>query len=762
MKSLWKKSFLLGLGLATLAALALVSLALMQGIPQSFWPQYNLATVHFDGDGIPTVEAPDWNRLIETQGFVIASERLWQMDLLRRKASGRLGEWFGSPAAEFDLSRRKEGWIETADAALAQLSSDERNFCSAYAAGINNFISSFPWQWGIEYTLLRVKPDFWSCRDSLLIVMLMADELSSSAQREASQTVWRRSLSTAWEAFLFPTEHPWNQPMFGFRSGRPLAIPSKDQFLPPGGRLYRADERVPHKLAEQNDVGSNSWSWQSPDQLLLANDPHLGTSVPGIWYGMRLRISAAEWVVGAALPGVPGIILGMNSHFAWAFTNTGEDVDDYLGESISDDGQSYLVAENGQGVWKKIIRKPIEVKVRGEEARLSEALFTHRGPLTRLKSLGNSWYSRRWLALDPGSFGLPAVALNRAKDWEGFNHAIDRLTIPSQNILYADRAGNLGYRQSGRGIKRSVSGQIPQPAEKGDWLGFDDQGQRLRQYFPRPEKGARVISTANQRIWVDNFGHHFADDSRQARIQEYFSEKKVAAVTDFHLLQIDTFSHYHRLLLNWILAHTAPTNTEEESVAKRWRSWSGEATADYTSFGDAVRLEFDLVNLLLGKVEAAVAPQNTDLGLYWCLLRRAWLLRTLETDEGMSIFGFSDDAIARWLMARAAASNGIPYYTNNRWQSQHPFVGRLPILGQLFRVGEFPQFGFDKVVRVESPKFGASMRLIWDLKEPTKSTWIFPVGQSGHVGSMHYSDLQLPWHSLKSKKVFADGMEWAL
>jgi penicillin amidase len=734
--------------------------AAMQGVPSSFWPEFDPARVTIDEDGIPTVEASTWPRLIEAQGMVIASERLWQMDLMRRKAAGRLSEWFGEISLNYDLSKRRQGWIATAKDAEQNLTSEDKEYCSAYAAGVNRFITDFRHKWGVEYFILGAEPEAWSCSDSLLILMLMAEELSSSADREASQMVWREHLSTAWNQFLFPNEHPWNHPMFGSASGKPLAIPNESEFIASAPISYPKSQTVPHLLAEQNDVGSNSWSWQGPNKLLLANDPHLATSVPALWHATRLRISAKEWVVGAAMPGLPGIVLGMNQSLGWAFTNTGEDVDDYLSETLSDDGNKYLTFEGGKEVWRPVLKQPIEVKVRGQESVKDEALFTHRGPLARVKNLGDGWYSRRWIALDSHSIGLPVVALNRAQNWEELNSAIDRLTLPSQNVLMADRKGNVGYRVSGRGIRRQVTGEEPQPVKDGEWLGFENQDQRRRQFFPRPQVGNRVVSTANQRIWVDTFAHHFSDDARQARIQEFLIAHDTINAQYINELQGDTTSYYHKILLDWIRQHTKPISDRQAKLARRWQNWTGEAKADPQSFAEAVRAEFDLTNLLLGKVKSTFLPKNQDEVRFWCPLRRAWILRTLSLEGGMGIFGFSDSEIAGWLFSRAAGGGDSAYYYKNRWQAQHPFVGRIPILGEFFRVAEYPQFGFDKVVRVEQPKFGASMRLVWDLSTPAESTWNFPVGQSGHVGSRHFADLQENWHRFRPKKVFPSDTKW--
>ncbi|MEZ4743079.1 MAG: penicillin acylase family protein [Bdellovibrionota bacterium] len=752
------KKFLI-IFLSTFSIITVISAYIVikrQGVESSYWKQFDTANISFDKFGIPTISATDWISATEAQGFVLAAERLWQMDLMRRKAYGRLAELFGTAASEYDQSKQKEDWIGTAALAAEKLPPMQKKHCQAYAKGVNKFIDQFPNRWGIEYLLLRTHPEPWSCSDTISILMLMSEQLSSKAGYELKESIWRSHLSPSWQKFLFPREHPWNKPLFGQASGKPLPLPKKSEWINQGN--FKIEQHASNIVEDTDVIGSNSWAWKDDNKIFLANDPHLGASVPALWYALRIKISKAKWVVGASLPGLPGITLGMNQHIAWAFTNSGEDVDDYLEETVNTKGQ-YLRIENGAQVWRTPIEKEVIIKIRNTKSKTITTLFSDIGPIFKDSSTGK-WYSRRWLAIKGDKLKLPIIELNQASNWQEFNTAIDTMTTPSQNVLFVNRKGDIGYRLSGTEIKRTESGLLPKSAINNNWT-FPSPSHRLRKFFPAQEKQKTILATANQRIWVDTTGHHFADDAREKRIMEVLNSKSNITANDIQDLHNDTHSQYHKILLSWILQNNTYNNKVSSSRLSRWKNWDGDAKSDSKTFTEILWMENHLANLLIAQIREQFLPPEQKDTRYWCLLRRAWMLRILNLDDGMHIFGFEDQEVATWLVKNLLTTPNIrPHYFTNRWQAQHPFVGRIPIIGDLFRVGEYPQYGFRNLVKVENPKYGASMRLLWDLQNPEKSTWIFPVGQSGHIGSKHYKDFQESWHFDKTFPVFSDSKNW--
>lgn len=721
------------------------------------------ARVEIDNYGVAKIIASDWDDAVEAQGFVVASERMFQMDLIRRFAAGRLAELFGSAAVEHDSKRRREDWIGVAERATSALDAEERSYCDAYAAGVNRFIASNDGRWGIEYALLDLEPEPWKCRDTMLVLMSMADQLTGTGEGDAARGAWKKALGEEWYNFLFTQDHPWNDPLFGVkpRSGpqiplekslplEPLAEDEGRGAVPqtaaPPGRVSVAPS------IEDEAIGSNNWAYCGQNGCFLANDPHLGYGVPQTWFAVQFELGEDRSASGVSLPGIPGLVLGMNSHLAWAFTNVGEDVDDLLIEQLSPDEKSYLAAPD---VWKPLRTVTSTIVVKDAAPVYVTARFTERGPLQNRLYAG--WTARRWLVFEPGMLRLP-YGIARSKNWDELNAALDQMKAPAQNVLMIDRAGNIGYRASGTGIVKAADGQVPQPAIGGNWLGFEPPSSRPRKFLAASSTAAsRFIATANERVYVSPWGHAWADDARASRIREVLGSSDRLRQEDMYALQLDTESRFHRWLLQWIASRAKPSDDAENTLLSGWKNFRGVAKDDPASFKQALAVEAALENILIGRVKKHLLSGG-DRGLpYNHRLSRAWMLVTLETKDGTKTFGVEEAELAQRLLSIASRTPPEPSYAQeNAWSAQHPFADRVPLLGDMFRVATPPQYGSRHVPRVEGPRFGASVRMVWNLTDPAQSRWSFPVGQSGHVGSDHFDDARAEWYEEKFRPVFVD------
>ncbi len=739
-----------------------------QGISASYWEHFDLAEVTFDQHGIPTIAAESWEKLIEAQGFVVASERMWQMDLLRRYSSGRLSEWFGAKTLEVDTKHVMEDWASVADRAVSMLPGVERKFCEVYAVGVNRFISEYKGSWGVEYSLMGVEPEKWSCADSILVMMYMAEFLTSSADYEARQSVWRERLSIEWQNFFFPKHHPWSKPMFGSRNRPAAPLPPRWQYLsdvPIDDVLEGAFMQFKHTYFP----GSNGWAWSDGKTSFLAGDPHLNRSVPQIWYANRLRVGTDDWVVGASLAGIPGVVIGRNPQIAWTFTNLGEDVDDYLLETVNEDQTEYVAySDLGKQYWQPIVKKKFEIKVKDEPSKLVEAWFTHRGPMSKRKYLPNeNYYSRQWVALNPKLLALPSIRLNRSTNWKEFNEALDHMKVPAQAIVFADTKGQIGFRCSGVGVKRQVSGATPQDALVGEWQGFEDDSRRKRLLFSKKSlaKRSNQIVAANAQIWRDFKGtHRWAPDDRRSRIMAYLSSRRSHDFNSVSELQLDTNSRYHRMMLRWVATKAQSDQGEISAIKTRWLNWDGVATTDEQTFTEAVFVDDLITNLLvarvrnhfLGNVSSELIPE------YEHTMRRSWMVKLFSNRYAIKAFGLSASALADYVLSKVASASKslVPYKQENQWVAQHPFVQSVPVLGKLFRVDAPSQPGFRHLVLAERSRFGPSLRMVWDMQNAQAGRWSFPTGQSGHIRSRHYRDLQPKWHSHQYLPAFGDVGVW--
>jgi penicillin G amidase len=709
--------------------------------------------VKFDSLGIPTIEGKDWPSLAEAQGFVVASDRLWQMDLMRRSASGRLSEWFGPQAFNHDEGRRKEDWQGVAERAALQFPEPEKAFCDSFARGVTQFIERSSKKWGVEYLLLGATPEPWTCTDSVLILLSMVDDLSSVFESEGSASVWRKFLPVSWENFLYTQEHPWNVVLLGKnKKTKPVVLPEGKLPMMP---ISAAEKSEPH-LDGEFFPGSNAWVARNEAGVWVANDPHLSTSVPQLWYPIRMRV-ANEWVAGVSLPGIPGIVIGRNETIGWGFTNVKEDIDDLLEEELSEDGKKYVESRGSKGAkkWKEVQELPYTIRARGADDRTGTARFTHRGPLTQVASQPGKTLSRQWLALKPGNLRIPTLALMRSKDWESFNNALDDFPLPAQAAVYGHKDGSIGLRVSGRGVKRKKSGLVVQLATDGEWLGMAPVAERPRVYIPAG-KDAAYLSTANQRLWLSDYGHHWSSDLRQDRIRTVLSDGTYTR-KQMLKLQHDTQSRFSVQLLAWVRKHAKPKNPAQEKILSRWESWDGFVESSEKVFAEAIWARKLFSQVLIGRARFAFLPEAAKSIPYEWKIQTGWQLAAMEA-SGTEVFGIQASDLATWILdeIEAADVHTSHFSNSNRWRAQHPFVKGIPWLGWLFAVDEMPQVGYDGVVRVERPKTGASTRVVWDLREADGGSWSFPVGASGHVLSKDYKSFRKLWADKSASPVWVD------
>ena len=300
---------------------------------------------------------------------------------------------------------------------------------------------------------------------------------------------------------------------------------------------------------------------------------------------------------------------------------------------------------------------------------------------------------------------------------------------------------------------------------QGEWRGFAPYSERPRLLLG-PTDGAatatapRFVATANERIWVDEHGQRWADDLRAERIRAVLGGLEDATHEDMSALQLDTTSRMHRELASWVAERARPTSAAAERMLERWRAWDGVAEGHPDTTAEVLAAETRLMDAAVARVRGALLPAGEGALPYNARLSSAWLIVALGTPGGLEVFGFDEGELATRLAETVAGLGLEPHPAANRWQAQHPFVGRVPVLGDLFAVPTPEQVGHWDVPRVETPKYGASCRLIWDLAHPRASTWATPVGQSGHAASPHFADLMEGFGDGRGALVFDDALEW--
>jgi penicillin amidase len=681
--------------------------------------------VDLDAREIPTVRAATLLDALRVQGYLVARERLFQMEIQRRAAEGTLAAIFGAGALPVDRMHRIYGFGAIAEAAAARLPPDQREQLDAYAAGVNAFIDGHPGRWGLELQLLGLTPRPWSAAQSLAVLLLMHEDLASTWKDELRAEALAR-LPIAQQRFLMPRATDRDVLVVPDAEPRP-PLDAASLFDAPHAlvapfELPRDPWGLPRSAGERAEsIGSNNWvvagTRSTSGKALLANDPHLGLSAPGIWYAMRIELGT-RWMQGVALVGIPGLVIGQTDRIAWGFTNLGTDVQDLYREPA---------------IGERIER--IDVKG-GASEELHVAIGRH-GPHVR------PGYALRWAALEPENLRLPLGAVMTAVDWASFNTALDGYTGPAQNVVYADVDGHIGYRATGLvPIRRDTEdGAHPldgaDPAN--DWRGYVPMAQMPR--VVDPPQGYLV--TANQRVIGSSFPHviatHWVNANRARRIVERIEAVPKLDRDEMARIQLDVVSPFHRELMEE-LTRLLPAGT-----LARFAGWNGAADADGTLFLEArawqTALRHALYARLLGDPDADFAWDN-DMATLLTMLRAddaAWTRAGLGDKSA-----FLHDAQAREAAA-LATEHGRSWGEANALGIHHPFGYGGGLLAWLFDPPSHPQSGGPSTVRASSPDFGQSMRLVVDWSAPQLTTLVIPLGQSGHLGSVHRHDQQADW-----------------
>lgn len=703
-----------------------------QGLSNEEIAAYSKATIRRDQRGVISIRASNWDELAEAQGFVTASERMFQLDLMRRKADGALSELFGTAALEFDRKQRAEAWRYYANLANDSLPMDQKRLCDSFARGVNSFLDLYPGRVGTEYSILRTAPKPWSCADSLLVVLLMSNNMSQSWSRDLSMKKWHEALPVEWWSFVFPLRHPWNKLWVETPNDMAFRVTLPTTALP-FTKLKDADFK--QDVTEQQAVidGSNSWAYRGKNGAWLANDPHLGNQVPQLWIPMRLEMTDGWWALGATLPGVPGILIGMNAKLAWAITNNGEDTDDAVIASPTIEMQ----------------KDTSQIFIRGGKSETIQIRRTDKGPVVRELEDG-SLIVRQWVAFKPGLLNLPIEALDRSTDWDSFNKALDNFRFVPLNFTMLDHVGNMGLRVSGCEIRRQNNGDYAESWDVSNWATTCDSNPRRRLYFPVTDGPETIfISTANEQIWADGKLHNWADDDRASRLRELLSKSADLTFDDMRLMQLDTVSRYHRNVVQWLIK-----NGNEDSIPleqrKDWQNWDGDTRTCPQCMSEANDAALLLDQIILKQIEQKLAGSNGPLPRVRRNMDRARVITLIESPQTVQILGVESKSLATGIMqslARTGKRTREPWQIRNRWDTQHPFVGRIPLIGKLFAIDAPVQFGSSAVLRAEKPHHGPSTRMIWVPSNPDQSVWSFPTGVSGHPLSPHYQDWSKIWQN---------------
>jgi penicillin amidase len=783
-------------------------------------------TVYRDVYGIPQVFATSAEDLFKAQGYLHAQDRFWEMDFRRHVTAGRLSELFGVDQVATDAFLRTLDWRGVAARELPLLSADTRRYLQAYADGVNAWIEanggSEPTAGkSLEYSVLRlnnsgytVEP--WSPVDSLAWLKAMAWDLRGNMKSEIGRAVLfasgltREQVEQLYPAYPYPLHRTILPPA-------PVVPPPGSRppptFAPQLAALADTIDRLPTMLGNAAPgIGSNSFvisgNLTNTGKPLLANDPHLSASMPGIWYQMGLHCDCPYNVEGFTFSGVPGVVIGHNERIAWGFTNLDPDVTDLYLEKVDGDkvfdGTQWTPLTTRVETINVAGGAPVTIRVRSTRHgpllsdRSQELLTTAARPAvnpsgsplpqgsprptpslnptsegvpTAASKLGYA-VALRWTALEPGRTADALFAVDAASNWTQFRAAAALFEVPAQNMVYADVDGNIGYQSPGRiPIRGKGDGTWPAPGwDRGyDWTGYIPFEQLPSELNPTDG----WIVTANQAVVDPSYRYHLTSDwsygYRSQRIMDMIRDRTSSGrigVGDIRAMQFDNENGFAPVLLatvDGIPLDSLPSRTRD--AVALLRGWDFQQPADSAAAAYYNAFWSHLVALTFDELPDGSRSDGTD--RWWEVVRPLlgqpdspwWDIRSTPAVEHR-------DAIVR--QALQAAADELYQRLGDepgrwRWGDLHTLLLQNATFGKsgigpiewLFNRGPFGVAGGDGIVDATSWDADQgydvtsvpSMRMIVDLSNLDNSRWIQLTGNSGHAFHPNYADQFELWRT---------------
>jgi penicillin amidase len=727
-------------------------------------------SILYDDRAVPHVFATRELDAYRALGFVVARDRLFQLEIQTLAGSGRLTELAGPPALGLDREMRRLGLPRAAEQKLAALgaNSPERQAMSAFADGVNAYIDEMhPADLPLEYRLLGRRPARWEPINTLHLLNRMGWTLAFDDD-DMGRVATRARVGRAAADALFPVRSPIQEPVqpngrsaprFDFT---PIPAPGAPD-IAAASELALLRELMPARAAGAvvgrggDAIGSNNWavapSRTAAGAALLAGDPHLELTLPSIWYEVQLTVPATIDVYGVTIPGAPAVVIGFNRDIAWTFTNTQADVLDFFEESVDDPARParYRV----DGAWR-----PIDVRIerykgrRGETVGTDTVRYTHRGPMRRA---GDRWFSMRWTVLDDSNVAAVFTGIAKAKSVEEFRRVTEAYVAPAQNMLVADRAGHIAIRSTGTFPIRAGDGR-GDAIRTGDRAANDWQGKWPVARYPGavdPPQG--FLASANQQPIDPNvdpgyLGNNWMAPWRAMHINELLRKGPAATPDILRRYQTDPGSARADFFVPVLLRAAAQRATRAACV--RAATLIGEWDRRYTRenrravlFEAAMRAVprrlWDELRPNDGRggelpAEQIVAELTADSGSVWWDDRRTPAIE--HRDDILC------DAMEQGL-EETIRERGQP--EDVRWTWDHVRFAnirhllRLPALSAL----DIPMQGGPSTLNPSSGTgaYGASWRMVAEMGPEVRAWGTYPGGQSGNPISSRYLDRLPMW-----------------
>ena len=721
-------------------------------------------TVAYDSVLIPHIFAANDNDLYLAQGYVTAMHRLWQMEFQIHAASGRISEIVGEAALDYDRKQRRLGMVYGAEHAIEVMMMDPlvNKAITQYTKGVNAYIETLDADnLPFEYKLLNYKPEPWTPLKMALLLKSLSQTLSMRDNDLEMTNALKLFGKEMVDLLYSDTERPTGDPIVFNPGGWKFPVIKLDS-IP----LALPDEliKVPAIAEKTKGVGSNNWavhgSRTATGAPILCNDPHLNLSFPSIWYVVHLNTPTLN-VMGASLPGAPGVIIGYNDSVAWAVTNAQRDLVDWYKIQYQDNKhEAYL----SNGTWKPVKKVIEKFIVRGKNPFYDTVSYTHHGPVTYDNGYHGenekSGFAFRWLAHDGSEELTTLYALNRAKNYEDYRKALDHWSGPSQNFAFASTRGDIAMRVQGKfPIRRKDEGKYILDGTKTstEWKAFIPFDQNVM--IKNPARG--FVSSANQFPADSTYPYYI-----RASNYETFRNKRINGVLSLNngvtpqammKLQNDNYNLQaaESLPLMLSLLDKSALQGSENQIVVALSSWDYFNTVEsmpasyYEAWWDTLyRMLWDEM-----EVKDVLLDYPNDFNTIYLMKTRPDLSfydnqSTSEKEDLKAIvnlaFRESAKKLEDWEKKNGKTAQWADY--KNTF-IQH--LLRIAPLSKHVRVG-----GNSGIVNAAGPRNGPSWRMIVSLEKNGPQVWgVYPGGQSGNPGSPFYDNMVESWSTGKYYKL---------
>ena len=728
-------------------------------------------TIQYDVRGVPHITAATELDAYRALGYVVARDRLFQLELQTRAAAGTLAGLVGARAIDLDRRTRSLGMPRAAETKLASLDSSDTGFRAmiAYADGVNAWIDGMSAsQLPVEFRLLGVRPARWEPINSVHLLNRMAWTLSYS-EDDLRQLAARARVGAEAADALFPYNSPIQEPIQPNGQARPRFALRR---LPPPGVPDESAQELARFIAAAaprriddggfgDAIGSNNWavapSRTADGHALLAGDPHLDLTLPSIWYEARLVVPGSLDVYGVTIPGAPTIIIGFNRDVAWTFTNTQADVVDYYAETVDDvrAPTRYML----DGAWQPLTPR-IEryLAPDGSVIDTDTIRYTHRGPIQRG---ARGWISMRWTLFEPSGEHATFIAATHARTAAEWFSAMSAYVVPAQNMLVADRSGTIAIRSTGVYPLRPGDGR-GDLLRDGSTRASDWTGSWPVTSYPQAVNPAQgFVASANQQpidplVNPMYIGADWYPPWRAMRINELLRADAAVTPAAMRRYQTDPGSARADVFVPHFLAaaRSAPPGRDTlERAARLLAEWDRRYTTDNQR---AVLFEYAMQELTRAAWDELRAP--TPSGAAPASRPAETILVELLADSASAWWDIRAtpdverrDAVVRAslerALARALTEHGEPDAGRWRWSE----IQRVSVR----HLAGIPGFSAPPVAALGGPStlspssgdggFGASWRMVVQLGPQVRAWGTYPGGQSGNPLSSQYMDRLPVW-----------------